>query len=125
MEYSVNIKKERNSDYKSGKMEPAVFPVFIIPTISESKPEIIIPQPQPQVFDDFHIRIMKRSMNDYELDMLEERTAIMEYNEVENYQEEAVKDIISLRDRTGLAGAIVNLFGGIELMNPEIQLAGK
>jgi len=93
--------------------------------VNIEKQPIIIPQQKPQVFDDFHIRMMKRSMNDYELDMLEERTAIMEYNEVENYQEEAVKDIISLRDRTGLAGAIVNLFGGIELMNPEIQLAGK
>lgn len=72
-----------------------------------------------------NVNYLVRSMNEFELDMFEERTSIMavENNwEEEQAEIEAAKDIISLRDSPGLTSAIVNILGGLELRNEKINI---
>jgi len=123
----VYIEYNRKSPSKSAKVPLRNLSSFIIPQAQKVEETKIITQPK-QENNDRQIKIYKRTMDDYELELLEERIAIMTIcGEVPELEAEplAVADVISLRDRSGLVGSIVNLLGGIEINNPEIKLRDK
>ncbi len=123
----VYIEYNKKSPSKSAKVPLRNLSSFIIPQAQKVEEIKIITQPK-QENNDRQIKIYKRTMDDYELELLEERIAIMTIcGEVPEVEAEplAVADIISLRDNSGLVGSIVNLLGGIEINNPEIKLRDK
>lgn len=124
---SINIGSNKKSPSKSAKMPLRNFSSFIIPQAQKVEEKKIITQSK-QENNDRQIKIYKRTMDNYELELLEERIAIMTIcGEVPEVEAEplAVADVVSLRDRSGLVGSIVNLLGGIEINNPEIKLRDK
>ncbi len=124
---SINIEYKRKSPSKSAKMPPKSFSSFILSPLNKVVEKEIITQPK-QVNNNRQIKILIRTMDNYELELLEERKAIMTIcGEVPEDEAEclAVENIISLRDRSGLVNPIIALLGGIEINNPEIKLRDK
>jgi len=89
----------------------------------ENGENVIIPQIEPKKIKN---SVYIKSMDEYERDMLEERVSIMTIcGEVPEADAEtlAVADIISLRDRSGLTGSIIDILGGVEIMNPNMKVS--
>lgn len=123
----VYIEYNRKSPSKSAKVPLRNLSSFIIPQAQKVEEIKIITQPK-QVNNNRQIKIYIRTMDNYELELLEERKAIMTIcGEVPEDEAEclAVENIISLRDRSGLVNPIIALLGGIEINNPEIKLRDK
>lgn len=95
-----------------------------IGSVKKEEEEKIIPQLK---LVDLKTELLVRSMDEYEESIFEERLSIMMYeNEIteEIAKVEAAKDIISLRDYSGTSRAIVELLGGLELRNENIDIHG-